>query len=350
MHATKHLGSLDGLRGVAAIAVVFTHAATFMAPLSAPSGSLAVDLFFMLSGYVLYHAYADRLAADMTAARFMALRMLRLAPLYYIGALLALMLFAMSPADGARTGLADVMAVVALFTMMPSPFPNRYGELFALNGPRWSLFFELAVNLTMVGLLRAGLGARSFALIAFGLAAATIYAIVTRGTIEFGWDRHSFLLGFCRAGSEFFIGVLLCMVRGPTRMQHWIGYVIPVAVVPVLFLRTVDHPFLIVLAVYLVFPAIIVAGARMSAGWSGLNDVLGAISYPLYVIHVPIFGLVAWGLRRRGMAPADVAPWLGLAVAGMAIGISWWLAVNFDAPLRRTMIGRLMARRRNPAA
>jgi peptidoglycan/LPS O-acetylase OafA/YrhL len=79
---------LDGLRGVAALAVVVTHALYFFPP--TPMAYLAVDFFFMLSGFVLAHAYGERLRQGMTAGRFMAIRLIRLYPLYALGSALYL--------------------------------------------------------------------------------------------------------------------------------------------------------------------------------------------------------------------------------------------------------------------
>ena len=80
--------TLDGLRGIAAIAVVARHA-PFLWGEHGPTGALsesylAVDFFFVLSGFVLAHAYGSRFQHGLSNAAFMRTRLLRLYPLYLL--------------------------------------------------------------------------------------------------------------------------------------------------------------------------------------------------------------------------------------------------------------------------
>jgi len=85
--------ALDGLRGVAALSVVAAHV-YFLFGYAFPSIDLAVDFFFALSGFVLAHAYGERLRGGMGAGRFMLLRLIRLYPLYILGTTIGLMCLA----------------------------------------------------------------------------------------------------------------------------------------------------------------------------------------------------------------------------------------------------------------
>ncbi len=80
---------LDGLRGVAALCVVQTHTQDLLLGDTLPTAYLAVDLFFLLSGFVLAHAYEERLRQGMTLHRFMLARLVRLYPLYLAGIAIA---------------------------------------------------------------------------------------------------------------------------------------------------------------------------------------------------------------------------------------------------------------------
>src|SRR6478672_5092554 len=76
--------TLDGLRGVGALWVMFLHFAPSFGVPSPSHGYLAVDLFFCLSGFVLTKSYAERLKHGMGFAEWMSVRLIRLYPLYFI--------------------------------------------------------------------------------------------------------------------------------------------------------------------------------------------------------------------------------------------------------------------------
>ena len=97
-------GTLDGLRGIAALAVVTRHVpdTTFQDLL--PGSTLAVDLFFVLSGFVLAHSYTERLRGEMGAIAFMRVRIIRLYPLYILGSALVAAHFALSAGFNYRIG------------------------------------------------------------------------------------------------------------------------------------------------------------------------------------------------------------------------------------------------------
>src|SRR5882757_3316593 len=82
--------TLDALRGIAAIGVVTFHMKQLFAPIAASGGYLAVDLFFMMSGVVLSHAYEGRFRAGMGTFDFMRTRLIRLYPLYFLGTMLGI--------------------------------------------------------------------------------------------------------------------------------------------------------------------------------------------------------------------------------------------------------------------
>jgi peptidoglycan/LPS O-acetylase OafA/YrhL len=89
LRGTPHqFATLDGLRGVAAIAVTSLHFRFELGKFLLPHSYLAVDFFFVLSGFVLAYAYEDRLSEGMKPIQFLRLRVIRLYPLYLIGTLI----------------------------------------------------------------------------------------------------------------------------------------------------------------------------------------------------------------------------------------------------------------------
>jgi peptidoglycan/LPS O-acetylase OafA/YrhL len=164
MHATTkrddtlqtrpHFEMLDGLRGIAAVAVVVFHfmeiAVTDLSKNFITHAYLAVDFFFCLSGFVIAYAYDSRMPG-MGLGTFLKLRLIRLHPLVVTGALLGLLSYFLDPFSslskqyGAGQGL-----LMFLDSCLMIPYPiikERYYNLFHLNPPTWSLFYEYIANL-----------------------------------------------------------------------------------------------------------------------------------------------------------------------------------------------------------
>jgi peptidoglycan/LPS O-acetylase OafA/YrhL len=138
LHTRPHFEMLDGLRGVAAVAVVVFH---FM--------EIAVT---DLSNNFITHAYlAVEFLPGMGLGTFLKLRLIRLHPLVVTGALLGLLSYFLDPFSslskqyGAGQGL---LMFLGSCLMIPYPIiKERYYNLFHLNPPTWSLFYEYIANL-----------------------------------------------------------------------------------------------------------------------------------------------------------------------------------------------------------
>ena len=131
--------ALNAMRGLAAIAVVIFHAHPLFGAQIAPSGYLAVDLFFVLSGVVIAHAYAARLNAGMRVAAFMKIRVVRFMPFYLLGLAFGLVLATALLFAGSSDALStDKLAIALLLALLFPPVPFG-GDIFPLNVPAWSL-------------------------------------------------------------------------------------------------------------------------------------------------------------------------------------------------------------------
>ncbi len=204
---TRHkFRTLDGIRGVAALLVVMRHADPYFKGLPRTESYLAVDLFFVLSGFVLAYSYQARLDAGMTAIRFMRLRLIRLYPLYALGLAIAVAAVVFEAFCGvAPPAWIEVATLLAAF-MLPSPVYGAPAGIFPLNGPSWSLFFELAANAVM------GAGWRVLsnrvlvvACVVFGASLAAV--TINLRSANFGDLWITFPVGFGRACFSFFAGV-----------------------------------------------------------------------------------------------------------------------------------------------
>ena len=348
--------TLDGLRGVAAVAVVVFHFDTYLSPIAAPSAYLAVDLFFVISGFVLGHAYHRALAGPLRPAQFLRLRLVRLYPLYAVGALVGLLV----PLIGLVLGMSHQWSWSTLFIaaapnllMLPAPPILTRLALYPFNIPAWSLLFELLVNAAWVTLGRVSARVRSAAIPLAGLGVAA--GAATLGSLDGGWLWSQWWLGVVRVCFSFGIGVELFR-------RYDSGGLPRLRVPPVLLLIAAAvllaasppgalRPAYDVACVLVVFPVLVWLCAvndprrAMSAfAW------LGLISYPLYVVHVPARYLVDRAVARvLGDDPVRHAPAIGLAMIVALIGLAAMLATWYD-PLARRVLARLTGTRTGVAA
>lgn len=343
---------LDGLRGIAALLVVTRHTEGYWgAPwLSHNHSYLAVDLFFVLSGFVISHAYAQPLRdARLSARRFMLIRWIRLWPLHAMGAALGAATLMAKHRYGPGAWVAPLLPML-LF--LPSRMPQAGDSLFELNRPGWSLFYEMAVNL-LYGLTHRWLGQRLLAAVIALSGAGLVATALYNGSLDLGfvWNTRSLAGGALRAIFGIFVGIALHRLHlaRPPRPGAGPGPWTLCAAVTALLLvprlealgGTID-----LLAVLLVFPACVYLGARAAVqpGTARCMSVLGLLSYPIYVLHAPLGewfeGIVAAPLA--GLTPlAGVLFALGLAV--LALALDRW----YDQPVRR-LLTRLTAARRPP--
>lgn len=158
-----HYELLDGLRGVAALLVVFYHifegfsfagGGTLITVIN--HGYLAVDFFFILSGFVIGYAYDDRWKKNLTLKGFFKRRLIRLHPMIIMGAIIGCIAFFVQGGvkwDGTHVATSAVMLALLLAMCFIPAYPGAgydvrgNGEMFSLNGPSWSLFFEYIGNI-----------------------------------------------------------------------------------------------------------------------------------------------------------------------------------------------------------
>lgn len=329
--------ALDGLRGVAALVVLVLH----MPPLAGltPHGYVAVDLFYIMSGFVVAHAYGGRLQAGWSPGAFVCARIIRLWPLYLLGTAIGAAVFA-GAIDDAFGFAALGLLVIAAVLMVPTPL-DAETQVFILNPPAWSLFFEMAANI-IYALVARRLTARMLtAAVACGAMAVLVaFLMAEKGAV--GQHGGTLVGGVARIAFGFPLGLLLHRMWAQRRLNmRW-----PALLIVVGFLAVVAAPDLgrwnglldavIVLGV-LPFIAAAAVTARLSLRMEKVAAFLAALSYPLYILHGPILrAFEAW------MPPSPFA--LGLS-AVVSLVSAWAAARWFDAPARGLM-GRLMQQRR----
>ncbi|MDB5714299.1 MAG: hypothetical protein JWO15_1696 [Sphingomonadales bacterium] len=207
MAKSKHFLEMDGLRGVAAISVALYHQQPFFGGEAfLGHGYLAVDFFFMLSGFVLVHAYGERLRLPGSFVPFVRDRIIRLYPMLIVGAGLGLIVALKGHEASLHTSVTSSAVASAINAM---GLPDMSSEKpFWINPPTWSLFFELVANLIFAMVLFALTFRRLVALTCF-LVLATLALDLHYGSLAFGWTRETIAPGLVRVCVSFFIGVML---------------------------------------------------------------------------------------------------------------------------------------------
>jgi peptidoglycan/LPS O-acetylase OafA/YrhL len=329
--------------------VVILHATT-PGVTPAPTAYLAVDLFFLLSGFVLAHAYGAKLeAGDRVWRDFMAQRFLRLWPLYVLGLLAGLAIHLYGVAKGWRADDASALALAfipnALFLPTLLGLPSEPFSEFPFNPPAWSLFSEMAVNLAFAYLATSRLRWGVQAACALGALALLAIALQNNG-LDVGGDIGLTQLGLARATFSFFLGVLLYRYRERlsrmAAMPAWLASLL----LALVCLAPVRAAAFDLLAVMVVFPALVALSAHEEprGGAATVCTLLGKASFPLYVIHWPLLAGAELAYLQLGAGPLQSSP--AALMAAIALTLAAALALGYADDWLRLRTRGLLAKPR----
>lgn len=314
--ASRLLG-LDALRGIAAFCVVLFHVRTVFetAPQYSPRAYLAVDFFFVLSGFVMARAYEPKLRAGFGGDRFVKARYRRLWPTIAFGSLLFVP-FVREAAGGFNLIFAKVF--IANMLLLPAVGEN---DFFPLNAPAWSIFFELVANL-IHGMVLWKLGSKVLlAIVLFCLFGLTLEAL-DYGNLDVGAGKGEFAVGLLRVSFSYTLGILLWRHWGERRVHVSAGWLALLAM-PMLFAvetAGVMRPWEMDLAfVALASPLILIGGLAIRGGGRAAA-LAGELSFPLYATHFPVLYIA----RDLGLsAHAAITACLAVAGAVTAVQLGW---------------------------
>src|SRR4051794_36570022 len=212
----RHLPGLDGLRGIAALVVVFLHGTLFIGNVgyTPDAACLAVDFFFLLSGFVIARAYDERLQRTMTWRQFMIVRLIRLYPMLFAGTAMGAVLFiAVHFQKHELSAATTLLVATGSFALIPAGLAAGT-VAYPLNIAAWSLFFEFAAN-ALYGSPFGRLNNRRLTVFVCVSGVAMVPMALWGGPyIEIGFGSPlAFLLGAVRVTYPFWIGVLLRVIR-----------------------------------------------------------------------------------------------------------------------------------------
>jgi len=344
--ATKqHFEILDGLRGLAAIVVVIYHfmeiAITDYNKNFLSHGFLAVDFFFCLSGFVIAYAYDSR-APHIGITQFFKLRLIRLHPLVVIGSILGLLTFLFDPFSNFYPvygfGKTALLFLASAF-LIPYPLmPERYTNLFCLNAPAWSLFWEYVANIFYI-LVLCRLNKKVLPLLVLLGAIGICYIAlkVPNGNLGGGWGGQNFWDGGVRVLYSFSAGMLV--YRFNWIIKNKLGFLGLSLLLLVAFLfpyadayNWITEPIIVLFY----FPLLVAlgAGATLNHGSKDICKLSGGISYPLYMTHYPFVWVFLTYVAV--VKPTMSTLWVVIPVSVIVLIVLAYLIMRFiDIPLRK---------------
>lgn len=361
----SHYEILDGLRGVAAVIVVMFHILeTFTGGNHSKQiinhGYMAVDFFFVLSGFVIGYAYDDRWN-KMSLKEFFKRRIIRLHPMIIAGMTIGAIFFyfqdcAAFPTISQTPVWKMILVMLIGYTLIPVPTSmdiRGWGEMHPLNGPAWSLFFEYIANILYALFVRK-FSNKLLSVLVFLAGCALIHLAVTspNGDIIGGWsiEPTQLRIGFTRLLYPFFAGLLLSRICKPGHINHaflWCSLLLII----VLSIPRVGGAQLWMnglydsLCIIFIFPFIVFLGASGNVKgkyYSRICKFLGDISYPIYIIHYPfIYMFTSWVMKNNITSLTKSFP-IALFILLSTIILSHLCVRLYDVPLRKWLMMRFM--------
>ena len=329
-----HYEILNGLRGVAALMVIWYH--VFEAFATSPidqrfnHGYLAVDFFFILSGFVIGYAYDDRWNR-MTKKDFFKRRLIRLHPMIVMGTVLGVITFLIQGSEqwnGTKVSISMVILAMILHLFLIPAAPGTgaevrgNGEMYPLNGPAWSLFFEYIGNILYALILRK-LSTKVLTVLVvlsgMGLASFALFNLSGFGHLGVGWSMLDYNLpgGFLRLLFAFSIGLLMSRNFKPIKIKgaFWISGLAIVVLLSIPYIGNGESPWMNGLydavCTIVIFPILVYIGASdrtTNKTTTKMCRFLGDISYPLYMVHYPFMYLFYSWIWKNGLTFAQTWP------------------------------------------
>ena len=378
---------LDGLRGVAALMVVVFHCFETYVPVFKTQivnhGYLAVDFFFVLSGFVIGYAYDDRWD-KMTTWGFFKRRLTRLHPMVIAGMVVGAALFFFASGYFPKTMEVEGWKFALCFVMGLLMIPcgngldiRGWGELNSFNGPQWTLTFEYIGNILYAFILRR--------LPKLALAILCVCCAFFTLDLTLGWDVFGFFpdgpqytviggwsltaqqlyIGFTRLLYPFLCGLLISRILPGRRSEnnpsgspiHLRGgfWWSSLALIVIFSIPCIGGDYGVpdgifqAVCILLLFPIIVLTGAgsvTTDPKSTAVCKWLGDISYPIYITHYPIMYMQMGWVADHPDAPLWMHVIVNLGVIVMSIILAWGLLKAYDLPVRQWLTEHWLKRKK----
>ncbi len=363
-----HYELLDGLRGVAALIVVCYHIFEGFSFAEITNGAgdgmirilnhgyLAVDFFFLLSGFVISYAYDGR--SKMKMGDFFKRRLIRLHPMLIMGAFIGMLCFLIGGSqqwDGSTVPLYLTLLCFVLSALMLPAIPGSpnevrgNGEMFPLNGPSWSLFFEYIGNILYIIFIKRLSTKMLGLLVILSGVLHTLFSLFNLsgyGSMGVGWtlDGVNFCGGLIRMLFPFTLGMFLSRKFKPLKIKS------AFAICTFLLLLIFSMPYVPGMklisfnglyesfCILILFPLILMLGAsskEVNKYSSKVNSFLGELSYPLYIVHYPIMYLFYQWLIKTEQYTLSETYLVAISVVVLSVLLAFFFSRFYDKPLRK---------------
>ena len=231
--------------------------------------------------------------------------------------------------------------------MIPYPVVSeRYINLFNLNAPSWSLFWEYVANLAYATILFRASKKILTILVVIG-AVALFYIGWQYGNLLGGWNGETFLHGFARISFSFSMGMLIH--RSGWIIKNKLGLLGMCALLMLAFLVPYNEQWTWLiepLIVIFYFPLLVSlgAGATLSSKYNKINKLSGDISYPLYMTHYPFMWIFANYVVAEQPSMNELA-WV-IPVSTIAlVALAYVVMQIIDTPIRSYLKTKLVDRK-----
>lgn len=374
-----HYALLDGLRGVAALFVVWYHVFEGFGFAQSVNGVddglitsfnhgyLAVDFFFILSGFVIGYAYDDRWAKGFTLGQFAKRRLIRLHPMVVAGAVIGFITFCLQGAvkwDGTHVATSAIMlALLCTMFLIPAvpgtaPEVRGNGEMYPLNGPSWSLFFEYIGNIIYALLLRR-LPTKVLGALVAVLGATLLWFnacnVSGLGMFGVGWtlDAMNFWGGMLRMMFPYAMGMFLARIFHPVKVRgaFWLCSAVLLALFAVPYLPSMTpvcaNGVFESMCIIVIFPVLVwlaASGQTTDAKSTTICTFLGNISFPLYIVHYPfMYMFYAWLIKQQIYTLDECWP-IALGLMAWNVAVAYVFLRFYDLPVRRWLTAKFSHR------
>ena len=253
--------------------------------------------------------------------------------------------------------LAATLLNALLIPATPGSEIRGLGEMYPLNGPSWSLFFEYIGNI-LYALFIHKLPTRALSVLVLlagcGLAAFAVWGPLGEICVGFAMDGDNMLGGSLRLLFAFSAGLLLSRVFRPVHIRgaFWICGLAVVALLSVPRIGGSEHLWMNglydTLCAVVLFPLLVFLGASGKTTDRVTTRVckfLGDISYPLYMVHYPFIYLYYAWVKNENLTFTESLPGALALVAGSVI-LAYLCLKLYDEPVRRFLTDRFLRRKK----
>ncbi len=384
---------LDGLRGVAAVIVLLYHHFDLYGlgnPVTANinHGYLAVDFFFILSGFVIGYAYDDRWER-MSLKNFFKRRLVRLHPMIIFSTLVGMTFFYFGSGDmfplisKTHAGMLLLCGLLSVL-MIPAPVSmdiRGWSEINAINGNAWTLYFEYFANILYALVIRRfsktvlAIFVALTALLTLNIALnIDIFGVLAERTTNAytmigGWtlNAEQMTIGFTRLLFPFFAGLLISRLNWKITISKSGFLWCSILLAATLLMPRVGgaaHPLwngiYEAACILVVFPIIVMMGAGTPAvapetfggkASARICKFLGEISYPLYIVQYPIVYTLLGGWKTANPnATLDQTILINVMCFLLSLFVAYASLKIYDIPVRKWLTEHWLKRKQNKTA